>query len=65
MMCCFLQGHPIDWVSTHRYHHQFCDSDKDPHSPLEGFWFSHMNWMFDTNTITQRVMRICFVSFSY
>ncbi|KAJ4893738.1 hypothetical protein Rs2_20532 [Raphanus sativus] len=50
-----LQGHPIDWVSTHRYHHQFCDSDKDPHSPLEGFWFSHMNWMFDTNTITQRV----------
>ncbi|KAF2555863.1 hypothetical protein F2Q68_00017617 [Brassica cretica] len=49
------EGHPIDWVSTHRYHHQFCDSDKDPHSPLEGFWFSHMNWMFDTNTITQRV----------
>lgn len=49
-----LQGHPIDWVSTHRYHHQFCDSDKDPHSPIEGFWFSHMSWMFDTNTITER-----------
>ncbi|CAD5323205.1 unnamed protein product [Arabidopsis thaliana] len=49
-----LQGNPIDWVSTHRYHHQFCDSDRDPHSPLDGFWFSHMNWMFDTNTITQR-----------
>ncbi|CAF2127757.1 hypothetical protein IGI04_011939 [Brassica rapa subsp. trilocularis] len=50
-----LQGNPIDWVSTHRYHHQFCDSDRDPHSPLDGFWFSHMNWMFDANTITQRV----------
>ncbi|MCD7464131.1 Palmitoyl-monogalactosyldiacylglycerol delta-7 desaturase, chloroplastic [Datura stramonium] len=49
-----LQGNPIDWVSTHRYHHQFCDSDKDPHSPIEGFWFSHMSWMFDTNTITER-----------
>uniref|UniRef100_A0A1J3JVX9 Palmitoyl-monogalactosyldiacylglycerol delta-7 desaturase, chloroplastic n=1 Tax=Noccaea caerulescens TaxID=107243 RepID=A0A1J3JVX9_NOCCA len=50
-----LQGNPIDWVSTHRYHHQYCDSDRDPHSPLDGFWFSHMNWMFDTNTITKRV----------
>ncbi|OIT08750.1 PREDICTED: palmitoyl-monogalactosyldiacylglycerol delta-7 desaturase, chloroplastic-like [Nicotiana attenuata] len=49
-----LQGNPIDWVSTHRYHHQFCDSDKDPHSPIEGFWFSHMSWMFDTDTIIER-----------
>ncbi|KAL0758038.1 hypothetical protein Bca101_095706 [Brassica carinata] len=30
-----LQGHPIDWVSTHRFHHQFTDSDRDPHSPIE------------------------------
>ncbi|GER48439.1 fatty acid desaturase 5 [Striga asiatica] len=37
-----------------RYHHQFCDTEKDPHSPLEGFWFSHMSWLFDTNTVTER-----------
>ncbi|KAJ1429136.1 Fatty acid desaturase domain [Sesbania bispinosa] len=49
-----LQGNPIDWVSTHRYHHQFCDSDKDPHSPIEGFWFSHMSWLFDTNSVIER-----------
>ncbi|KAG8379826.1 hypothetical protein BUALT_Bualt07G0129800 [Buddleja alternifolia] len=49
-----LQGSPIDWVSTHRYHHQFCDSEKDPHSPIEGFWFSHMSWLFDHKTIAQR-----------
>ncbi|XWS20435.1 hypothetical protein CRYUN_Cryun31cG0101000 [Craigia yunnanensis] len=49
-----LQGNPIDWVSTHRYHHQFCDSDGDPHSPIEGFWFSHMNWLFDTNTVIEK-----------
>ncbi|XP_051135674.1 palmitoyl-monogalactosyldiacylglycerol delta-7 desaturase, chloroplastic-like [Andrographis paniculata] len=49
-----LQGSPIDWVSTHRYHHQFSDSDKDPHSPREGFWFSHVGWLFDTRYIIQR-----------
>ncbi|KAK3411055.1 palmitoyl-monogalactosyldiacylglycerol delta-7 desaturase, chloroplastic [Eucalyptus grandis] len=49
-----LQGNPIDWVSTHRYHHQYCDSERDPHSPLEGFWFSHTSWLFDTDSIVQR-----------
>lgn len=50
-----LQGNPIDWVSTHRYHHQFCDSERDPHSPTEGFWFSHMSWLFDTSYMIERV----------
>ncbi|XP_038713625.1 palmitoyl-monogalactosyldiacylglycerol delta-7 desaturase, chloroplastic-like [Tripterygium wilfordii] len=49
-----LQGTPIDWVSTHRHHHQFCDSERDPHSPIEGFWYSHMNWLFDKNSITEK-----------
>lgn len=49
-----LQGSPIDWVSTHRSHHQFCDSEKDPHSPTEGFWFSHVSWLFDRNTVLER-----------
>ncbi|KAJ7951905.1 putative Delta 9 desaturase [Quillaja saponaria] len=49
-----LQGSPIDWVSTHRYHHQFCDSERDPHSPYEGFWFSHIGWFFDVNYLTER-----------
>uniref|UniRef100_A0A803LEB6 Fatty acid desaturase domain-containing protein n=1 Tax=Chenopodium quinoa TaxID=63459 RepID=A0A803LEB6_CHEQI len=56
-----LQGNPIDWVSTHRYHHQFCDSEQDPHSPLEGFWFSHMNWMFDAKIVTERGVRTAWV----
>ncbi|KAL8189271.1 hypothetical protein R6Q57_028837 [Mikania cordata] len=54
-----LQGNPIDWVSTHRFHHQYCDSERDPHSPIEGFCFSHMSWLFDTDNITKRV---CFLS---
>ncbi|PQQ02608.1 palmitoyl-monogalactosyldiacylglycerol delta-7 desaturase chloroplastic-like [Prunus yedoensis var. nudiflora] len=32
-----LQGSPIEWVSTHRYHHQFTDTGKDPHSPIKAW----------------------------
>ncbi|XP_022980469.1 palmitoyl-monogalactosyldiacylglycerol delta-7 desaturase, chloroplastic-like [Cucurbita maxima] len=39
-----FQGDPIFWVSTHRYHHQYVDTPKDPHSPIKGFWFSHFTW---------------------
>ncbi|CAM8895385.1 unnamed protein product [Rhodiola kirilowii] len=49
-----VQGNPIDWVSTHRYHHKFTDSSKDPHSPVEGFWFSHMYWVLDRYYLTQK-----------
>ncbi|KAI3875759.1 hypothetical protein MKX03_023682 [Papaver bracteatum] len=40
------QGDPMFWASVHRYHHQYTDSDRDPHTPNEGFWFSHINWVF-------------------
>ncbi len=40
-----LQGSPIDWVTTHRLHHQFCDTDKDPHSPRHGKYWSHVGWV--------------------
>ncbi|KAG9152729.1 hypothetical protein Leryth_023475 [Lithospermum erythrorhizon] len=49
-----LQLDPIFWVSTHRYHHQFADTERDPHSPNEGFWYSHMNWIFDTITLAEK-----------
>lgn len=42
-----LQGHPIDWVSDHRHHHARTESELDVHSPLDGFWWSHMGWIFD------------------
>ncbi|XP_026396693.1 palmitoyl-monogalactosyldiacylglycerol delta-7 desaturase, chloroplastic-like [Papaver somniferum] len=48
------QGDPMFWVSIHRYHHQFTDSDRDPHSPIEGFWFSHMNWIFHHNYLKEK-----------
>ncbi|KAM0024356.1 putative fatty acid desaturase domain, acyl-CoA desaturase [Helianthus debilis subsp. tardiflorus] len=35
---------PISWVSTHKSHHRYAETDRDPHSPTEGFWFSHLGW---------------------
>ncbi|XP_071733450.1 palmitoyl-monogalactosyldiacylglycerol delta-7 desaturase, chloroplastic-like [Rutidosis leptorrhynchoides] len=49
-----MQRDPIYWVSMHRYHHQFVDSEKDPHSPTFGFWFSHMGWLFDSGYIMEK-----------
>ncbi|KAK1312081.1 hypothetical protein QJS10_CPA07g00619 [Acorus calamus] len=42
-----IQGDPIDWVRMHRTHHKYCDSARDPHSPINSFWFSHMDSMYD------------------
>lgn len=42
-----LQSGPISWVTTHRLHHAFTDTDKDPHSPRNGVWWSHIGWIFE------------------
>ena len=47
----------IDWVATHRKHHQFSDVDGDPHSPhvghgsgwsgaFRGLVHAHIGWVF-------------------
>jgi len=57
-----LEGGPIFWVATHRIHHQFSDVDGDPHSPIDGKWWSHMGWILmgksmhhDTTTLAKYV----------
>jgi stearoyl-CoA desaturase (delta-9 desaturase) len=51
------EGPVIDWVATHRRHHQFSDEQGDPHSPhvghgfgwrgqLKGLWHAHIGWVF-------------------
>ena len=40
-----LEGGPIFWVATHRIHHQNSDHEGDPHSPLDGKWWSHIGWI--------------------
>ena len=41
-----LQSGSINWVTTHRIHHGFTETDKDPHSPRNGTYWSHMGWIF-------------------
>nr|P0DOW2.1 RecName: Full=Acyl-CoA C20 Delta5-desaturase; AltName: Full=Acyl-CoA 5-desaturase (non-methylene-interrupted); AltName: Full=Acyl-CoA 5-desaturase AL10 [Anemone leveillei] len=52
-----LQGDPVWWVSTHRYHHKYTDTYLDPHSPIEGFWFCHIFWLFDSKYIIEKCGR--------
>ncbi len=51
-----VEGTLIDWVATHRKHHQHSDEEHDPHSPhlhgaslmgsVRGFIHSHLGWLF-------------------
>lgn len=44
-----VQGPPISWVSSHRHHHGNTDAEDDVHSPRDGFWWSHMGWLMDSD----------------
>ena len=39
------QKGPLWWAAHHRDHHRYADTDRDPHSPTNGFWWSHMGWI--------------------
>jgi len=38
------QRGPLWWAAHHRHHHKAADRPDDPHSPTQGFWWSHMGW---------------------
>ncbi|MCG8653527.1 MAG: acyl-CoA desaturase, partial [Pirellulales bacterium] len=38
------EGSAIHWSANHRRHHACSDQQGDPHSPREGFWWSHCLW---------------------
>ncbi len=41
-----LQGGAIWWVVWHRLHHKFTEiMGLDPHTPRDGRWWAHMDWM--------------------
>lgn len=41
-----VEGAALDWAATHIKHHAYSDREGDPHSPVEGFFHSHVGWMF-------------------
>jgi stearoyl-CoA desaturase (delta-9 desaturase) len=38
------QRGPLWWAAHHRQHHRHADKNNDPHSPRQGFIWSHMGW---------------------
>ena len=40
-----IQDSPAKWVATHRMHHAFTETEKDPHSTRDGFWWAHIGWV--------------------
>ncbi len=38
------EGSAINWAANHRIHHARSDHEGDPHSPREGFLWSHVFW---------------------
>ena len=41
-----VEGAALDWAATHIKHHAQADREGDPHSPVEGFFHSHVGWLF-------------------
>jgi fatty-acid desaturase len=58
-----MQGGPIKWIAQHRIHHSNPDTDKDPHTSLNGFFFCHVGWTlvkqpkFDSPAILRKFAR--------
>jgi len=40
-----VQKGPLWWAAHHRAHHRWTDTEQDPHTPLSGFWWSHVGWI--------------------
>jgi len=61
-----VEGPVLNWVATHRKHHQYSDHDDDPHSPhahgggfvnfLKGLVHAHLGWML-TSRYTPDIQR--------
>jgi stearoyl-CoA desaturase (Delta-9 desaturase) len=43
---CAMQNSALNWAADHRLHHRFTDTEKDPYNAGQGFWWSHMGWIF-------------------
>ena len=46
-----MEGGPISWVATHRVHHVYTDREGDPHSPVDGVWWSHLGWIINGQSL--------------
>lgn len=42
-----VEGSVKWWGHSHRVHHRYVDTNRDPYNATRGFWFSHMGWMLE------------------
>jgi stearoyl-CoA desaturase (delta-9 desaturase) len=40
-----VQGSIKWWAHSHRVHHRYTDTPRDPYDARQGLWYSHMGWM--------------------
>lgn len=40
-----IQGSIKWWAHSHRVHHRYTDTNKDPYDARQGLWYSHLGWM--------------------
>ena len=51
-------GPVLTWAATHRMHHAYVDTDKDPHSPtLKGFWKVYTSAWGDDVQIERKMLK--------
>jgi stearoyl-CoA desaturase (delta-9 desaturase) len=43
------QKGPLWWAAHHRRHHKYSDLVPDPHSPKDGFFWSHVGWIISSH----------------
>jgi stearoyl-CoA desaturase (delta-9 desaturase) len=40
-----IEGSIKWWGHSHRIHHRYTDTPRDPYDARQGFWYSHIGWM--------------------
>lgn len=43
--CASVQGSIKWWCHSHRVHHRYTDTRRDPYDARRGLWYSHMGWV--------------------
>ena len=43
------------YANTHKNHHRYTDTYRDPVAPTHGFWYCNMGWFFNNDHIAAKV----------
>ncbi|KAL4578223.1 hypothetical protein LXL04_014343 [Taraxacum kok-saghyz] len=49
-----FQRDPMFYANTHKNHHRYTDTYRDPVAPTHGFWYCNMGWFFNNDHIAAK-----------